>query len=64
MIVTVWGSRGSIASAGPDTVRYGWNASSIQIAGDDATVLLLDAGTGLRRAGWRWPEQEFQSTFC
>lgn len=51
MIVKVWGSRGSIASSGPDTVRYGGNTSSIQIAGDDATVLLLDAGTGLRHAG-------------
>lgn len=51
MIVTVWGSRGSIASAGPDTVRFGGNTSSVQVAGDDETVLLLDAGTGLRRAG-------------
>ena len=51
MIVTLWGSRGSIASAGPDTVRYGGNTAAVQVAGTGSTVLMLDAGTGLRRAG-------------
>jgi phosphoribosyl 1,2-cyclic phosphodiesterase len=52
MIVTVWGSRGSIASAGPETVRYGGNTASVQIAGKRGEcVLMLDAGSGLRRAG-------------
>jgi phosphoribosyl 1,2-cyclic phosphodiesterase len=51
MRITVWGSRGSLASAGPDTIRYGGNTACVQVdAGDDA-VVVLDAGTGLRRVG-------------
>ena len=51
MNVTVWGSRGSLASAGPETVRYGGNTACVQVDGADGSVLVLDAGTGMRRAG-------------
>ena len=50
MKVTVWGSRGSIASAGSDTVRYGGNTACVSVETDEA-VCFLDAGSGLRRAG-------------
>jgi phosphoribosyl 1,2-cyclic phosphodiesterase len=49
--VTIWGSRGSIASAGPETVRYGGNTACVQVSDGPGAILLLDAGTGLRRAG-------------
>jgi len=48
--ITVWGSRGSIASAGPDTVRYGGNTACVSVESDEA-ICILDAGSGLRRAG-------------
>jgi phosphoribosyl 1,2-cyclic phosphodiesterase len=48
--ITVWGTRGSIASAGPDTIRYGGNTSCVSVTTDDV-ICILDAGTGLRRAG-------------
>jgi phosphoribosyl 1,2-cyclic phosphodiesterase len=51
MRITVRGSRGSLASAGPETIRYGGNTACVQIDGTDGTVLVLDAGTGMRRAG-------------
>ena len=51
MKITVWGSRGSVASAGPDTIRYGGNTVSVQVDGPDGSALVLDAGTGIRRAG-------------
>jgi phosphoribosyl 1,2-cyclic phosphodiesterase len=51
MNVHLWGTRGSLASPGPDTVRYGGNTACIQVTGQDGTVLLLDGGTGIRRAG-------------
>lgn len=51
MKVTLWGTRGSIPSPGPDTVRYGGNTSCVEVAGDDGTILVLDAGTGIRRLG-------------
>jgi phosphoribosyl 1,2-cyclic phosphodiesterase len=49
--VALWGTRGSIASAGPETVAYGGNTSCVEIEGADGTTLILDAGTGVRRVG-------------
>ncbi len=51
MKVTLWGTRGSLASAGPETVRYGGNTSCVEVRGADGTLLILDAGTGIRRLG-------------
>lgn len=50
MELVFWGTRGSIASPGPDTVRYGGNTSCLSVSTDDV-ICILDAGTGLRRAG-------------
>ena len=55
MKVTLWGTRGSLASPGPDTARYGGNTSCVEVLGDDGTVLILDAGTGLRGLGLSLP---------
>ncbi len=51
MKVTLWGTRGSLASPGPETVRYGGNTSCVEVRGRDGTFLVLDAGTGMRRLG-------------
>ncbi len=51
MRVRLWGTRGSIASAGPDTVAYGGNTSCVEVEGRDGTIVVLDAGTGVRRVG-------------
>jgi len=51
MRVTLFGTRGSIPAPGPETVRYGGNTVSVQVCGKDGTVLVLDAGTGIRRLG-------------
>ena len=48
MKVTLWGTRGSIASPGPDTLRYGGNTTCVSVQGSDGTLLVLDAGTGIR----------------
>lgn len=50
MRLKVWGSRGSIASAGPDTVRYGGNTSCVSVESETA-ICILDGGSGLRKAG-------------
>jgi phosphoribosyl 1,2-cyclic phosphodiesterase len=49
--IRFWGSRGTIASPGADTVRYGGNTSCVEVRLDDGTVLVLDAGTGARALG-------------
>jgi phosphoribosyl 1,2-cyclic phosphodiesterase len=47
MKIRFWGVRGSIASPGPKTVRYGGNTTCIEIRTDDNELLILDAGTGI-----------------
>ena len=49
MEVTLWGTRGSLATPGPEMARYGGNTSCVGVRGQDGTVLVLDAGTGIRR---------------
>lgn len=51
MRARVWGSRGSLAAPGPDTVRYGGNTSCIEVRLEDGPTLVLDAGTGMRALG-------------
>jgi phosphoribosyl 1,2-cyclic phosphodiesterase len=52
----MWGTRGSLASPGPDTVRYGGNTSCVEVRNDAGQLLVLDAGTGIRRLTPRLPE--------
>ncbi len=51
MKVALWGTRGSLPTAGPDTARYGGNTACVEVRGDDGTLLVLDAGTGIRPLG-------------
>ena len=51
MDVKLWGTRGSLATPGPEMVRYGGNTSCVGITGRNGGVLVLDAGTGIRRLG-------------
>ena len=49
-LVRFWGVRGSIATPGPATARYGGNTSSLEVR-CGARLVLLDAGTGIRGLG-------------
>lgn len=53
MLVTLWGTRGSVPSPGPSTVRYGGNTPCVEVQLSDGTELILDAGTGIRALGHR-----------
>ena len=55
MHVALWGTRGSLGSPGAETARYGGNTSCVEVRGTDGTVLVLDAGTGIRRLGVALP---------
>jgi phosphoribosyl 1,2-cyclic phosphodiesterase len=48
---TIWGCRGSLAAPGAATVRYGGNTSCVEVRLADGTLLVLDAGTGIRALG-------------
>jgi phosphoribosyl 1,2-cyclic phosphodiesterase len=51
MEARVWGCRGSLATPGPDTVRYGGNTSCVEVRLESGHRLVLDAGTGMRPLG-------------
>jgi phosphoribosyl 1,2-cyclic phosphodiesterase len=51
--VKVWGARGSVPTPGPSTNRYGGNTSCVEVALSDGTLLVLDAGSGIRALGLR-----------
>ena len=50
MYIRFWGVRGSIATPGKETVRYGGDTSCIEIrCGKE--IFILDAGSGIRKLG-------------
>jgi phosphoribosyl 1,2-cyclic phosphodiesterase len=49
--IRIWGARGSIPAPGPRTARYGGNTSCVQVTLSDGSVLVLDAGSGIRDLG-------------
>lgn len=51
MRVTIWGCRGSVATPGPETVRYGGNTPCVEVRLSDGMPVVLDAGTGIRQLG-------------
>ncbi|MCA1706500.1 MAG: MBL fold metallo-hydrolase [Actinobacteria bacterium] len=63
MRIVICGSRGSTPAPGPDFVRYGGHTSCVAIAhdGEDPT-LILDAGTGIRRASALFHGRPFRGT--
>ena len=64
MKVTLWGTRGSLAAPGPETLRYGGNTSCVEVRGEDGTLLVLDAGTGIRPLGETLAPEEPRIDSC
>ena len=63
MIVRVWGARGSLSAPGPATVGYGGNTSCVEVELADGTILILDAGSGIRELGQRLLEREHGTVY-
>jgi CheY-like chemotaxis protein len=51
MRIKFWGTRGSIPTPGPRTVRYGGNTSCVELRTNRGILFILDCGTGLRELG-------------
>jgi phosphoribosyl 1,2-cyclic phosphodiesterase/DNA-binding response OmpR family regulator len=51
MHVRFWGARGSLATPGPTTVRYGGNTSCVEITTPGGALIIIDCGTGIRGLG-------------
>ncbi len=51
MFIRCWGARGSIPVCGAQYLRYGGDTACMEVRGDGGRVLVLDAGSGIRRLG-------------
>ena len=51
MKLKFWGVRGSIPTPGKHTVRYGGNTPCLELRLDDDSLVIFDAGTGIRNFG-------------
>jgi phosphoribosyl 1,2-cyclic phosphodiesterase len=51
MKITFWGTRGSIAAPGRDTVVYGGNTTCVEVSLASGRTVVIDAGTGIRNFG-------------
>jgi phosphoribosyl 1,2-cyclic phosphodiesterase len=51
MKITCWGSRGSIPVSGERYNRYGGDTTCMSIHTDSDDIIIIDAGTGIRRLG-------------
>jgi phosphoribosyl 1,2-cyclic phosphodiesterase len=51
MQITIWGCRGSLPSPGASKLRYGGDTTCVEVLLDDGTLIVLDAGTGIREFG-------------
>ena len=57
MRIKIWGTRGSIAIANPESVKAGGNTTCYEIMSQclpQGIKLMIDAGTGFVPAGWRY----------
>ena len=57
--IRFWGTRGSIAVPGRETLRYGGNTTCVELRAD-GEVIVLDAGSGIRPLGIAL-QKEFQT---
>lgn len=61
MIIKCWGSRGSIPVSGKAYEKYGGDTTCLEIRTRNDEIIIVDAGTGIRRLGKRLiEEQRFQ----
>ena len=51
MKIKVWGCRGSLPTPGKNTIRYGGNTTCLEVRLDDGTLIVIDAGSGIKNLG-------------
>lgn len=51
MFIKCWGSRGSIGVSGKEYIKYGGDTTCIEVIAKTGEIVIIDAGTGIRRLG-------------
>jgi phosphoribosyl 1,2-cyclic phosphodiesterase len=63
MIIRCWGARGSIPVSGKQYLNYGGDTTCIEIRTKNDDIIIIDAGSGIRRLGNKLlDEKRFQYT--
>src|SRR6266498_163113 len=60
MRVRFWGTRGSVPTPGPTTVRYGGNTACVELRTEADTTFIFDSGTGIRELGLHLAQRSTQ----
>ena len=58
MRITCWGSRGSIPVSGKEYQKFGGDTTCLEIRTKEDDVIVIDAGTGIRRLGKKLIEEK------
>lgn len=58
MLIRCWGARGSIPVSGKEYLKYGGDTTCIEIRTKDDDIIIIDAGTGIRRLGYQLIKEE------
>lgn len=58
MLIKCWGSRGSIPVSGPEYLKYGGDTTCLEIRTQSDDIIIVDAGTGMRRLGKSLVDQD------
>lgn len=58
MFIKCWGSRGSLPVSGNDYVVYGGDTTCLEIRTRDDDIVIVDAGSGVRRLGLQLLKEE------
>lgn len=53
MLIRCWGARGSIPVSGGEYLRHGGDTTCIEIRTEEDRIVIIDAGSGIRRLGNR-----------
>jgi phosphoribosyl 1,2-cyclic phosphodiesterase len=51
MFIRCWGARGSIPVSGKKYIKYGGDTTCLEIRSQSGDIIIVDAGTGIRRLG-------------
>ena len=58
MVIRCWGSRGSIPVSGKEYLKYGGDTTCLEIRTQSDDIIIVDAGTGIRRLGHQLAREE------
>jgi len=63
MRIKCWGSRGSICVSGQQYIRYGGDTTCFEIQANSGEIVIIDAGTGIRRLGKRLVQKKIKTCY-